>query len=169
MVQVQATFLSSERVSELFEFVQGILTIPQTLKTLVIQLPVVDLVSMRHVSLFDAKLTPAAVVHVRVQIGASGGSGSVRTRDLLKPSVWGMAESLDVPASADDAAEDRLQQAAEPADDCALEHGRTLSSPASNAPVPASSTGAKSETRGAAGNTDGPKMPKWFLAGQKRT
>ncbi|KAJ1901808.1 hypothetical protein LPJ66_000479 [Kickxella alabastrina] len=169
MVQVQATFFSSERVSELFDFVQGILAVPQTLKTLVIQLPVVDLDSMRHVSLFDAKLTPAAVVHVRVQIGASGGGGSVRTRDLLKPSVWGMAESLDAPVSADDAAEDRLQQAAESADDCALEHGRTLSSPASNAPVPAPSTGTKSGTRGAAGNADGPKMPKWFLAGQKRT
>ncbi|KAJ1827208.1 hypothetical protein LPJ56_001784, partial [Coemansia sp. RSA 2599] len=83
--QVQATFLSIDTVDELFRFVREILVIPQTLQTLTIQPPVTDLGKMLSTTLFDAKLTPAAVVHVKLQAGMVD---KVATSSLVKEHVW---------------------------------------------------------------------------------
>ncbi|KAJ2722674.1 hypothetical protein GGI07_003137 [Coemansia sp. Benny D115] len=158
--QVQATFLSSEPVAEMFAFVQSIVADPKAVKTLVVQPPVQDLATMRATSLFNAKLTPAAVVHVRLQ-----SADAVATASLLKPRVWSMAEALETgEALANGAGRDSRGSPAPAA-----------SSPEAtsdiNAPPPSSAkrpTTSLPQPKNATGTSDGPKMPKWFLAGQKR-
>ncbi|KAJ1864641.1 hypothetical protein LPJ73_000228 [Coemansia sp. RSA 2703] len=166
MVQVQATFMSSDKVEELFRFVREIMAVPQAMQSLFIQPPVQDLGSMLGVTLFDAKLTPAAVVHVRLQQGMSA---KVATSDLLKRHVWDAVETLDVPVSAGDISEHE----SEPKEKGSEQISTPATVAATSSPVSASpstsSPASNSNSDNRRANADsGPRMPKWFLAGQRR-
>ncbi|KAJ2659528.1 hypothetical protein IWW48_003474 [Coemansia sp. RSA 1200] len=89
---VQATFASTERISELFAFVQSILVSPNGLATLTIQPPAQDLDIIRGSSLFDAKLAPAAVVHVQLRSDVT--SPSFSALGLLRPEIAVLARPL---------------------------------------------------------------------------
>ncbi|KAJ1721260.1 hypothetical protein LPJ53_004197 [Coemansia erecta] len=163
MVQVQATFMSTDKVEELFRFVREVMAVPQAMQTLFIQPPVQDLGSMPGVTLFDAKLTPAAVVHVRLQQGMSA---NVATSDLLKQHVWSAVESLEVPVSAGDIPEHESKEN-EKERERSKEDERATPASASASPS-ASSLASNSASGSTRANADGPRMPKWFLAGQRR-
>ncbi|KAJ1879976.1 hypothetical protein LPJ57_002528 [Coemansia sp. RSA 486] len=157
LAQIQATFSSSDAIEELFKFVREILDIPQTLQTLVVQPPVQDLGKSLGTTLFDAKLAPAAVVHVKLQAGMAD---NLSTGNLVKASVWQNAEKpADVMGLADDgrAAAEDIEMAAAGSDSRTAARAGSAPAPA---PAPAPSSAASAE--------GGPRMPKWFLAGQRR-
>ncbi|KAJ1820508.1 hypothetical protein LPJ75_000923 [Coemansia sp. RSA 2598] len=170
--QVQATFLSIDTVDELFQFVREILVIPQTLQTLTIQPPVTDLGKMLSTTLFDAKLTPAAVVHVKLQAGMVD---KVATSSLVKEHVWQKVQNTESLMLASD--EDGSRGVGHK-DSGAVEGGAAGESGRPQGAGTGSRTGSGSQTAARAGpapapapsaNADGPRMPKWFLAGQRRT
>ncbi|KAJ1989948.1 hypothetical protein GGI25_004548 [Coemansia spiralis] len=176
LTQIQATFLSAETVSELFVFIEAILRLPQALRTLVLQPPLQDLVDMKNKTLFDAKMTPAVVVHVRFQ---SDIPKTVNTMALLCSEVSALAEVLDPAAESPMAADSNDGRAATPT---TSNHASLL---ASSARDPASSTNrgnsssspgytqktsssSSQQSKDNAATAQGARMPKWFLAGQKR-
>ncbi|KAJ1885338.1 hypothetical protein LPJ81_006929, partial [Coemansia sp. IMI 209127] len=83
ITHVQATFASTETTDELFRFAQSVLSNPRLLNTLVMQPPLRDLRNMAGISLFDAKMTPAVVVHVQLHPDAAGSAAL----DLLRPEI----------------------------------------------------------------------------------
>ncbi|KAJ2484256.1 hypothetical protein EV174_002574 [Coemansia sp. RSA 2320] len=152
-VQVQATFSShTETVADLYTFLQGVLLSPQLLEALIVQPLAQNLESLKSDTLFDAKLAPAAVVHVKLATTKG------HTLDLLRPQAAVLAEDLEVPATklVDDfiaSPPSTIPVAPEP------------SNAASDAP---SRPAAPRPMAGSGPASDEPKMPKWFLAGQKR-
>ncbi|KAJ2449862.1 hypothetical protein EV183_004648 [Coemansia sp. RSA 2336] len=154
-VQVQSTFASKDRVSSLYDFVASTLKAPQMLRALVLQPPVQDLAALRSKSLLDAKLTPAAVVHVRL---ASDAGARPSTIALLKPSLSGLAEPLEVPAETNN----EQAQSAQPGEQSPLP---LLSTPP---PMPSSSPSPSAQNPEIKKPASSSKMPKWFVAGQRR-
>ncbi|KAI8319098.1 hypothetical protein GQ54DRAFT_293387 [Martensiomyces pterosporus] len=156
LVQVQATFLTLDSVSELYSFLSSVVVDPSVVQALVLQPPVQDLKGSVDKTLYDAKLTPAAVVHVRLR------SNNAPTMELLKPHVRGLVEAPDVPTSfADVPVEPHQEAAPHSGESPVLSQGSRDNASASPAPAGESS-------KRAAGSSSGGKMPKWFLAGQKR-
>ncbi|KAJ2785516.1 hypothetical protein H4R18_000461 [Coemansia javaensis] len=165
-VQVRATFLSSDRVAELYTFAASILADPRLLAGLVLQPPVQDLAGAKEQSLFAAKLAPAAVVHVRL---AGDPATRPSTLVLLRPSVGALSEPLQVPAvtgggdgasEGDGAANPGPIPAASASNDPPLPQN---GAPRAPAPAPAPPAASRAPAQGA-----GPRMPKWFTAGQRR-
>ncbi|KAJ2867860.1 hypothetical protein GGH94_000528 [Coemansia aciculifera] len=153
-VQVQAAFSSHEEtVAELYAFLNQVLVTPNVLESLIIQPPALNLDALRSKTLFDAKLAPAAVVHVKLA------SAKASTLEVLKPEVAALVENLKIPSP--ELVDDRPQET--PASTSAA-----IYSSAKDA-LPLSQP--QEQTRTTASNaatTEGPKMPKWFLAGQRR-
>ncbi|KAJ2689578.1 hypothetical protein IWW39_001382 [Coemansia spiralis] len=153
-VQVQATFSSHEEtVAELYAFLNRVLVCPNLLESLIIQPPAQNLDTSRNETLFNAKLAPAAVVHVKLA------GVKVSTLEVLRPEVAALVEDLRIPSP--QPIDDRIL-------DASVSTETVVTSPvkddAPQAPLqpPAHATTSKYTT------ADGPKMPKWFLAGQKR-
>ncbi|KAJ2333381.1 hypothetical protein GGI00_002355 [Coemansia sp. RSA 2681] len=157
-IQVQAAFSShDETVAELYAFLAQILVAPEILDSLIIQPPALNLDTLRCKTLFDAKLAPTAVVHVKL-----ASSPQRSTLELLRPAVAALTEDLvipspelvDIPATISDDIGESVN------DDSQMPQQQHASlSP----PPPQPKSGG-----GTAAMSDGPKMPKWFLAGQKR-
>ncbi|KAJ1790362.1 hypothetical protein LPJ62_001975 [Coemansia sp. RSA 2167] len=152
-VQIQASFASSAPVSELYKFVSRALRDPHLLQTLFVQPPVQNLDPQSAESLLDAKLTPAAVVHVRLSKDAGL---RPETLSLLHPATSALAEPLEIPVVA--AAPSSIQ------------------SPIVQAPLVSSSSQSpsahkqESKTESKTNEKQGaPKLPKWLLAGQRRS
>ncbi|KAJ2321910.1 hypothetical protein IWW51_004318, partial [Coemansia sp. RSA 2702] len=93
-VQIQATFASGARVAALYDFVAQQLSSPRLLRALFLQPPVQDLEGSRAQSLLAARLTPAAVVHVRL---ADNAGLKPSTLALLRDSTSALAEPLELP------------------------------------------------------------------------
>ncbi|KAJ2550385.1 hypothetical protein EV175_004091 [Coemansia sp. RSA 1933] len=161
---IQATFGSTEKIDELFAFMRSIMGYPHMLHTLVAQPPLQDLGEITGTSLFDAKMTPAAVVHVRLLQDSATRSAAL---DLLRPEISALAQPLtDIDAvvmmePADRVAENGSSNADAPA--MASLAAATPQSNSSNRPAVQQQ---KPTTTARA--HDGTKMPKWFLAGQKK-
>ncbi|KAJ2157752.1 hypothetical protein GGF46_004285 [Coemansia sp. RSA 552] len=168
MAQVQATFMSTERIEDLYAFVGRVLADPSVLQTLVLQPPVQDLAEWKQNTLVAARLTPAAVVHVRL-------AGTAReTLALLAPGVRALAEPLE--AAVADTPTDNGRPSAGASLQTPQSAGRSLIRPDSSSGTPAQSPAA-----GASGTApqdggseepkrrDSPRMPKWFTAGMRRS
>ncbi|KAJ2849744.1 hypothetical protein IWW36_002410 [Coemansia brasiliensis] len=162
-VQVQSTFASKDRVASLYNFVSSTLKAPQMLRMLVLQPPVQDLASLKSKTLIDAKLTPAAVVHVRL---TSDAGTKPSTLALLKPSLGGLAEPLELPAETNN----EQAHSAKPGGQSPLPLLSTPPPMPSSSPSP--SAGNPENTTNNANKGKSPaaasKMPKWFVAGQRR-
>ncbi|KAJ1847758.1 hypothetical protein LPJ70_001375 [Coemansia sp. RSA 2708] len=144
-VQIQATFASGARVAALYDFVAQQLSSPRLLRALFLQPPVQDLEGSRAQSLLAARLTPAAVVHVRL---ADNAGLKPSTLALLRDSTSALAEPLELPPT------DNAQASPPPP------------------PMPSSSPSPSAAASASARSADKPtasKMPKWFLAGQRRS
>ncbi|KAJ2511724.1 hypothetical protein H4217_007247 [Coemansia sp. RSA 1939] len=167
---VQAAFASTERISELFAFVQSILVSPSGLATLTIQPPAQDLDHLRGSSLFDAKLAPAAVVHVQLRSDATSPSSSpFSALGLLRPEIAALAR----PLAESDAATTALHTGDADATDSATKDHQlppSASSPSarSNSTSSANGTSSTQQKRASAQHQGGTRMPKWFTAGQRR-
>lgn len=141
-VQVEAAFQSTKnKVADLFTFISQVTNNSGVVSTLAIQPPFTDLAKAKDKTLFDAKLSPAALVHVRLL------SPKLATRDILNPEANKLMENLDVHVNKQVAEEEKA--AAKP------EFPLFASSAASPAP---SDTSSKNEK----------KVPKWFTAGYKK-
>ncbi|KAJ2143377.1 hypothetical protein IW136_001669 [Coemansia sp. RSA 678] len=152
-VQIQASFASSAPVSELYKFVSRALRDPHLLQTLFVQPPVQNLDPQSAKSLLDAKLTPAAVVHVRLSKDAGL---RPETLSLLHPATSALAEPLEIPvvAAAPSSTQSPIVQA-------------PLVSSSSQSP---SAHKQESKTESKTNEKQGaPKLPKWLLAGQRRS
>ncbi|KAJ2832084.1 hypothetical protein GGI24_001360 [Coemansia furcata] len=153
-VQVQAEFKShKETVAELYAFLDQILVSPEVLESLIIQPPSLNLNTLRSETLFAAKLAPNAVVHVKLA------SAKISTLEILKPEVAALVEELKVPSP---------ELIDERSPDTFASTSTVIDSSANDAPHPSQPREPTQTTARAAPTTDGPKMPKWFLAGQKR-
>ncbi|KAJ2823536.1 hypothetical protein FBU31_004251 [Coemansia sp. 'formosensis'] len=153
-VQVQAEFKShKETVAELYAFLDQILVSPEVLESLIIQPPSLNLSTLRSETLFDAKLAPNAVVHVKLA------SAKISTLEILKPEVAALVEELKVssPELIDERSPDTFASTS-----------TVIDSSANDAPHPSQPREQTQTTAKASTTTGGPKMPKWFLAGQKR-
>ncbi|KAJ1662330.1 hypothetical protein IW140_005959 [Coemansia sp. RSA 1813] len=161
---VQATFASTEPIGELFIFVQSILgDRSQVLQTLVMQPPVQDLKELTATSLFDAKMTPAAVVHVELQSNAINKHSS--SLDLLRPEIAALAQPLTenyAPAALE--SDQHSNSNDDATTNATLDHMLPSSSAASRTSSSRTSGGEQQQRTAAQGT----KMPKWFLAGQKK-
>ncbi|KAJ2564206.1 hypothetical protein GGH95_004558, partial [Coemansia sp. RSA 1836] len=147
-IQVQAAFSShDETVAELYAFLAQILVAPEILDSLIIQPPALNLDTLRCKTLFDAKLAPTAVVHVKL-----ASSPQRSTLELLRPAVAALTEDLaipspelvDIPVTTSDDIDESVN------DDSQAPQQHAPLSP----PPPPKSGG------GAAAMSDGPKMPK---------
>ncbi|KAJ2889731.1 hypothetical protein IWW38_004532, partial [Coemansia aciculifera] len=148
-VQIQAAFHAHrETVAELYAFLDQILADPRALESLVIQPPALNLDTLRSTSLFDAKLAPTAVVHVRLAAGVQ-----MSTLRLVHDAVAALTEELVIPSP-------DLVDTPSPENTAS----ETPKSQQQQAPAPQFAISSSA----AASTSDGPKMPKWFLAGQKR-
>ncbi|KAJ2646361.1 hypothetical protein IWW40_005479 [Coemansia sp. RSA 1250] len=154
-MQVQSTFASKDRVASLYDFVSSTLKTPQMLRTLVLQPPVQDLASLRSKTLIDAKLTPAAVVHVRL---TSDAGTKPSTLALLKPSLGGLAEPLELSAETDNVQAPSAQ----------LGEQSPLPLLSTPPPMPSSSPSPSAQNPEIKKPAAASKMPKWFVAGQRR-
>ncbi|KAJ2081098.1 hypothetical protein GGI09_007658 [Coemansia sp. S100] len=153
-VQVQAAFSShKETVAELYAFLDNVLVTPGALESLIIQPPALNLDALRSETLFDAKLAPAAVVHVKLT------SAKTSTLEMLKPEVAALVEELNIPSPEliDDHPLESSASISAVRDSSAKE-ALPLNQPQEQAPT----------TTSRAATSEGPRMPKWFLAGQKR-
>ncbi|KAJ2741484.1 hypothetical protein GGI20_005155 [Coemansia sp. BCRC 34301] len=150
-VQVQAAFGShDETVAELYSFLAQVLE-SSKIESLIIQPPPLNLDALRSMTLFDAKLAPTAVVHVKL-------AGAHRsTLELLKPAVAALAEDLVIPSP-------ELVDVAAPT---GANTGEAANNDTQSQKLPQAQSSLRPDGGGAAMDT-GPKMPKWFLAGQKR-
>ncbi|KAJ1762465.1 hypothetical protein LPJ58_000567 [Coemansia sp. RSA 1591] len=152
-VQIQASFASSAPVSELYKFVSRALRDPHFLQTLFVQPPVQNLDPQCAESLLDAKLTPAAVVHVRLSKDAGL---RPETLSLLNPDTSALAEPLEIPVVAAAPSSTQLPIVQAP-----------LVSSSSQSP---SAHKQESKTESKTNEKQGaPKLPKWLLAGQRRS
>ncbi|KAJ2219927.1 hypothetical protein IW143_002472, partial [Coemansia sp. RSA 520] len=152
-VQIQASFASSAPVSELYKFVSRALRDPHLLQTLFVQPPVQNLDPQSAESLLDAKLTPAAVVHVRLSKDAGL---RPETLSLLHPATSALAEPLEIPVVAAAPSSTQLPIVQAP-----------LVSSSSQSP---SAHKQESKTESKTNEKQGaPKLPKWLLAGQRRS
>ncbi|KAJ2070936.1 hypothetical protein GGH13_003683, partial [Coemansia sp. S155-1] len=98
-------------------------------------------------------LAPAAVVHVKLT------SAKTSTLEMLKPEVAALVEELKIPSP--ELIDDRPLESSAPTSavrDSSAKEALPLNQPQEQAPTTASR----------AVTSEGPKMPKWFLAGQKR-
>ncbi|ORX70616.1 hypothetical protein DL89DRAFT_292258 [Linderina pennispora] len=138
LVQVQAVFLTLGKVQELYDFLDEILEQPSAVQALVLQPPVQDLRPSQNKTLYDAKLTPAAVVHVRLV------NSKAPTMPLLKPHIASLAATLDVPTEVEGAAQLPTE---------------------SPSPTMAGEASRASSVEAATKSTK--KVPKWFMAGKK--
>ncbi|KAJ2801716.1 hypothetical protein H4R21_002696 [Coemansia helicoidea] len=149
-VQIQATFPSTGYVADLYAFVHDALVDPSHLAALMVQPPLQDLAPQKPLTLVAAQFTPAAVVHVRL---AEAAAGRPSTLELLRPTVSALSEPLAPPPA----------PAALPRD--------TAPVTAPLEPAATGSGGRPAPEAGAPGPSkprDGPRMPKWFVAGQRR-
>ncbi|KAJ2121872.1 hypothetical protein IW147_003861 [Coemansia sp. RSA 720] len=156
-VQIQASFASSARVSELYKFVSRALRDPQLLQTLFVQPPVQNLDPLGTESLLDAKLTPAAVVHVRLSKDAGL---RPETLLLLNPTTSALAEPLEIPvvAAASSSTQSPTMQAPPVSS--------SSQSPSAHKQEPKAAEKQESKSTEKQG---APKLPKWLLAGQRRS
>ncbi|KAJ2359037.1 hypothetical protein IWW50_000121 [Coemansia erecta] len=155
-VQVQAAFASTSRVSELYTFIRGALRDPRLLRALVLRPPVEDLHASEEKTLLCAKLTPAAVVHV--QLAGSAGAAP-KTLELLLPSTSALAEPLDVAAN-------EARPAQSP--DSLLPPPPLIPEPSQSPSAQDAGDAAEPHPRRNPEKQGVARMPKWFLAGQKR-
>ncbi|KAJ2500406.1 hypothetical protein GGH96_002734 [Coemansia sp. RSA 1972] len=155
-VQIQASFASSVPVSELYKFVARALRDPQLLQTLFVQPPVKNLDPLSKESLLDAKLTPAAVVHVRLSKDAGL---RPETLLLLHPNTSALAEPLEIPvvATASSSTQSPTMQAP------------PVSSSSQSPSARKESKMAEKQNSKSTEKQGAPKLPKWLLAGQRRS
>ncbi|KAJ1960690.1 hypothetical protein GGI12_003668 [Dipsacomyces acuminosporus] len=166
LVQVQATFLTLDHVSELYSFIKGVLSDSSVLQALAIQPPAQDLKDSLRKTLYDAKLSPAAVVHVRL-------SSKMRTMGLLKKEVQALLEMPDVPTNFASDAEGNGDNAAgtSSAAGSPFPQSRDATPDVEAGIARASNSAADASAsfpQDSKANSSAAKMPKWFLAGQKR-
>ncbi|KAJ2491127.1 hypothetical protein IWW37_002580 [Coemansia sp. RSA 2050] len=153
-VQVQATFSSHEETAaELYAFMNQVLARPSLLESLIIQPPAQNLDTLKSETLFDTKLAPAAVVHVKLA------GAKVPTLEILKPEVAALVEDLKI--SSPELIDDRTLDISASAETIAASPKKD-DAPQAHLQQPTHATASK------AASTGEPKMPKWFLAGQKR-
>ncbi|KAJ2716508.1 hypothetical protein H4R19_000607 [Coemansia spiralis] len=149
-VQIQATFPSTGTVADLYAFVHGALVDPGHLGALMVQPPLQDLAPQKPQTLIAAQFTPAAVVHVRL---AEAAGHQPSTLALLRPNISALSEPQAPPPA----------PAVIPVD----------AAPEAALPEPSAKSAGKNpavETDGSGPSKpcDAPRMPKWFVAGQRR-
>ncbi|KAJ1735799.1 hypothetical protein LPJ61_000348 [Coemansia biformis] len=160
-VQIQATFSSSDSVAGLFAFVEGALADPRTLGGLVLHPPGQDLAELKPRTLLAARLTPAAVVHVRL-VSEAGARPS--TLALLRPGVSALSEPLELPPVPAEPPSDARPPPAPLAPAPELPTAPAATASSSSSKTPEATTSAPDQNK----RPDGPQMPKWFIAGQRR-
>ncbi|KAJ2842299.1 hypothetical protein GGI22_007595 [Coemansia erecta] len=160
---VQATFASTEKTDELFRFTQSVLSNPHLLNTLIMQPPLQNLRTMMGTSLFDAKMTPAAVVHVQLHPDAAGSAAL----DLLRPEIAALAQPLPSDAMEEPAwpVAENSSSNTDATTNAALDH---MPAPSPSTTPQSSSSRAGREQQQTTTSAQGTKMPKWFLAGQRK-
>ncbi|KAJ2611387.1 hypothetical protein H4S08_003185 [Coemansia sp. RSA 1365] len=166
-VQIQATFLSTDCVSKIYVFIADVLVDATVLCMLVLQ-PAQDLAAWKSKTLRDAGLSPAAVVHVKLN-GDSKNRPS--TLELLTPEVSALAQPLQLPAETNTS----LENDSIPVGNGSPASIATMQMPLlqnSDSPAPNDNNRAASAPQvasdSATKNRNTLRMPKWFYAGQRK-